>query len=322
MIIAKVPLRISLCGGGTDFESFYRLHGGMVLTCAIDKYIYVTIKERFDDRIVLNYTQHEIVDNVSDIKHTLIRECLKLYGIEKGVEISTIADIPSEGSGLGSSSAVVVGLLTALGAFVGKPESPLTIAQWACGIEIDGLGKPIGKQDQYAVAFGGMNNIIFETNGNVLVNKIDQKYYDLGDNLFLHYTDITRSADTILADQVQNIPNKISGLKELSYMAHTASEAIQKYSNYDVIGSILKKNWDIKKGLARGITNATINKMIDTATNSGATGCKIAGAGGGGFLLSYVPLENQATFKIGMSKYRELPFNIDPYGSRIIFNIQ
>jgi len=323
MIISKTPIRISLCGGGSDIPIFYKQHTGRVISCAINKYVYVIIKERFDNLIVLNYTKHEITEKVSDIKHDLIRECMILYGIERGIEISTIADIPSEGSGLGSSSAVTVGLLNAFAGYVGYPQTPQTLARFACDIEIDILKKPIGRQDQYACAYGGMG--YFRFYGDYVdredFNLTSYQYSQISNNLFLHYTGITRDANAILSDQNNRISDNIGGLSKLCELTEKLGYAILK-EDYDMIGYAIKTNWEYKKTFANGITIPAINKMIDMAYRGGALGCKICGAGGGGFLLSYVPQDRQLDFLHTMLPYRELPFNIDMLGSRIIFNIQ
>lgn len=324
MVISKTGLRISLCGGGTDIESFYSLYGGMVISCTIDKYVYVIVKERFDDLIVLNYTQHEIVNSVKDIKHELIRECLELFGIKKGIEITTLADIPSSGSGLGSSSAVTVGILNALSAYVGNPMSEENLAKTASFIEIDNLQKPIGRQDQYACANGGLNLISFRGDSVYLdcydMNK--EKYAEIGANLFLHYTGTTRSSSSVLADQNKsdNVTNNTNLLLELNTLTEALDDSLRSDDYYE-IGSTLYKNWTIKKKLSQGVTNPLIDSMVCQAITNGAVGCKICGAGGGGFLLSYVPPIFHQKFRLAMSKYRELSFNLDPFGSRIIFNI-
>jgi D-glycero-alpha-D-manno-heptose-7-phosphate kinase len=320
MIISQTPLRISLLGGGSDMPNFYTKHGGMVISCAIDKYIYVIIKERFDNLIVLNYTKHEIVKNVEEIKHDLIRECLTLYNIKGGIEITTLADIPSEGSGLGSSSSLIVGLLNALSHYCGMSLTNDRLADLACYVEITRLRKPIGKQDQYIASYGGMQKLTFNTEGYVAVEPYSKTDYIIADNLFLHYTGITRKSESILSKQKDNIPNKAESLKRLVKMAERLDVDIRD-GNYGLIGDYLLDSWQIKKSLADGISNPQIDYMTEHALRSGASGVKICGAGGGGFILSYVPQENHVAFKKGMKAYRELPFNISHYGSRIIFNI-
>lgn len=324
MIISKTPLRISLIGGGTDLKDFYKNNLGHVISTAIDKYIYVIIKERFDDLIVLHYTENEIIDDVNKIKHELIREALVKVGITKGIEIITLADIPSKGTGLGSSSTLTVGLLNALYTYKGIQVTQETLAREACEIEIDILNKPIGKQDQYIAAYGGLKKFAFLND-----EKVEIKYFTLssnerrilGSNLTLHFTNIIRDANSILEKQKSNIEVKNKELLLISNLVHDVELAIEN-KNFNEIGNVLKKNWEAKKLLTDNISNNVIDTMVDKAIRNGATGCKIAGAGGGGFLLSYVPREKQDIYRKAMKEYKELPFMIDPFGSRIIFNIR
>jgi len=324
MIISKTPLRISLIGGGTDLKDFYKNNLGHVISTAIDKYIYVIIKERFDDLIVLHYTENEIIDDVNKIKHELIREALVKVGITKGIEIITLADIPSKGTGLGSSSTLTVGLLNALYTYKGIQVTQETLAREACEIEIDILNKPIGKQDQYIAAYGGLKKFAFLND-----EKGEIKYFTLssnerrilGSNLTLHFTNIIRDANSILEKQKSNIEVKNKELLLISNLVHDVELAIEN-KNFNEIGNVLKKNWEAKKLLTDNISNNVIDTMVDKAIRNGATGCKIAGAGGGGFLLSYVPREKQDIYRKAMKEYKELPFMIDPFGSRIIFNIR
>jgi D-glycero-alpha-D-manno-heptose-7-phosphate kinase len=324
MIISKTPLRISLIGGGTDLKGFYKNKLGHVISTAIDKYIYVIIKERFDDLIVLHYTDNEIVSDVNKIKHELIREALIKVGITKGIEIITLADIPSKGTGLGSSSTITVGLLNALYTYKGIQPTQEKLAREACEIEIDILKKPIGKQDQYIAAYGGLKKFTFLKDESVEIkcfNLSGNERRVLGSNLTLHYTNIIRNANSILEKQKKNIEAKDRELQIISNLVLDVESAIEKGS-FAEIGIVLKKNWNAKKLLTDNITNNFIDKMVDRAMGNGAIGCKIAGAGGGGFLLSYVPREKQDTYRKAMADFKELPFRIDPFGSRIIFNIR
>jgi len=322
MIISKTPLRISFVGGGTDLPSFYEKDFGAVLSCTIDKYIYVIIKVRFDDLIVLNWAKKEIVNCIDEIEHELIREAMRKTGIDKAVEITTIADIPSEGSGLGSSSSLTVGLLNAFYAYMGIQVPPERLAREACEIEIDITGKPIGKQDHYAAAYGGLNEIIFFKYGDVKVKKINisnGKLRILGSNLLLFYTDIIRKADKILKKQNEKtdvIFDQLSKMRDqvLVLRNHLENE------NLDPLGLILKKGWEMKKSLLPEISNGRIDNMYKWALDAGAIGGKICGAGGGGFLLLYVPREKQVDVRKALKKYREFPFMLERYGSRIIFN--
>lgn len=325
MIITQTPLRISFAGGGTDFRDYYRREGGCVLSSAINKYIYVIIKERFDERIRIGYSQTEMVDSVDQIEHELVREAMRKVGIRCGVEISTMADIPSEGSGLGSSSSVTVGLLHALYAFKGELVTPDRLAQESCEIEIDVLGKPIGKQDQYIAAFGGLRLINFNQDESVTVRPVEvahEKLLRFSESLLLFYTGITRKADVILSEQKDNIESKILTLNALKkqtediYDALTISEA----SSINRVGRILDAGWRHKRQLADRISNGEIDALYERALDAGAMGGKIAGAGGGGFLLVYCPPDRQSAVRSALRGMKELPFALERDGTKVIFN--
>jgi len=323
MLISQTPLRISFVGGGTDLREYYSIKPGKVISSAINKYIYVIVKKRFDDLIVLHYTENEICHEIGEIKHELIREALKKVSITKGIEITTLADIPSKGSGLGSSSTVTVGLLNALYNYLGKSVSAEKLAKEACDIEINILKKPIGKQDQYIVAYGGLKKLIFNSDETVDVKEYvleEQDFLKFGSNIILHYTNMTRSADAILSKQKKNTNSKRKELDKIAELVDILDKNLND-GNFDILGELLKMNWEYKKSLAEGIANLSIEHMVTKAHGNGALGCKIAGAGGGGFLLSYVPRNFQNKFRKGMKDYRELPFMLNLFGSRIIFNI-
>ena len=324
MIISQTPLRISFVGGGTDLKSFYHKEDGMVLSTAIDKYVYVIVKERFDDKIYINYSIKEIVDDVSQIKHQLVREAMKKIGIDKGVEITTLADIPSEGSGLGSSSTVTVGLLNALYNYVGKQVTLEQIAREACEIEIDICGKPIGKQDQYAAAYGGLNKITFHSDESVSVDKVslfNKDIIQLGSRLLLFFTNKTRKADAILKKQKKTTGDKRAILRRMKDFVPKLESSLER-SKFTMLGKLLHENWLLKKSLVGSISNPQINKMYNKAMDAGAQGGKICGAGGGGFLLMYVPKAKQDKVREALSDYREMHFMLDSFGSRIIFNVR
>lgn len=324
MIISQTPLRVSLVGGGTDLNSFYHLEDGMVMSAAIDKSIYIIVKERFDEKIYINYSIKEVVDDISEINHDLVRESMKKTGIRSGVEITTLADIPSEGSGLGSSSSVTVGLLNALYHFTGTQVTSERIAQEACEIEIDICNKPIGKQDQYIASYGGLNKLTFHPDDSVSVSRLpvyDGDLRKIGSNLLLFYTNKTRKADTILSRQKRNTETKRDALRSMRDLVPKAEEALID-GRYDELGRLLHKNWLLKKSLVNAISSSEIDTMYAKAKKAGALGGKLCGAGGGGFLLLYVPREKQDAVRFSLRKYRELPFMFDPYGSRIIFNIR
>lgn len=324
MIISQTPLRISFVGGGTDLRSFYQHEDGMVLSCAIDKYVYVIVKERFDDKIYINYSIKEIVNDVSEIQHQLVREAMKKVGVERGVEITTLADVPSEGSGLGSSSTVTVGLLNALYNYAGMQVTLEQIAREACEIEIDICKKPIGKQDQYIAAYGGLRKIIFHPDEAVSISKLpvySTNFLILGSRLLLFYTNKTRQADTILKKQKETTDDKRDVLRKMKNIVPKLERSLTDCKFNDV-GKLLHENWLLKKSLVGPISNSEIDDMYNKAMYAGALGGKICGAGGGGFLLMYVPKDKQDKVRAVLSDYRELPFMLDSFGSRIIFNVR
>ncbi len=322
MIIVQTPLRISLFGGGTDFPSFYREEGGCVLSSAIDKYIFVTIKQRFDSKLRIGYTQTEMVDNVDEIHHELIRESFRLTGIKKGVEITSMGDIPSEGSGLGSSSTVAVGALHAMYTYLGEIVTAEQLAREACAIEIDTLKKPIGVQDQFIAAYGGLRFFEFQPDGQVKSEKLvvsPEARRTLNDNFMLFFTGFSRKSATILGEQTSNISNHKSELREIKQMARQARCDIEK-GDFDNLGALIHQSWELKKRLAGPISNERINEMYESARRAGATGGKLAGAGGGGFLLLYVPYECQNGVRNALGGLQELPFRLEADGSKVIFN--
>jgi D-glycero-alpha-D-manno-heptose-7-phosphate kinase len=322
LIIVQTPLRISLFGGGTDFPQFFREEGGCVLSSAIDKYIFVTIKRRFDCKLRIGYTQTEMVDEVDQIHHELIREALQLTGIERGIEITTMGDIPSEGSGLGSSSTVTVGALHAMYTYQGEIVPAERLAREACTIELDRLGKPIGIQDQYIATYGGLRFFEFLPNGDVRSEKIKlspEGQRILNDNFLLFFTGVGRQASSILNEQKRNIKDRINELREIKQMAWEARRDLQK-GNFDNLGALIHRSWELKKRLAGTISNGKINEIYECARRAGAIGGKIAGAGGGGFLLLYVPYECQPKVRAALMGLQELPFRLEADGTKVIFN--
>lgn len=322
MIIVQTPLRISFFGGGTDFSSFFHEEGGCVLSSAIDKYIFVTVKERFDKKLRIGYTQTEMVNCVDEIQHELIREALRKTNIEEGIEVTTMGDIPSEGSGLGSSSTVTVGALHALYTYLGEIVSAEQLAQEACNIEIEKLGKPIGIQDQYIAAYGNLRFFEFLPDGRVKVEKLklDSEFRRaLNDSFLLFYTGVTRKADTVLSEQKKNIVDRMSVLREIKQMAIQARKELE-YGNFDVFGSLLHQSWELKKKMADLISNGKINEIYETARRAGAVGGKVTGAGGGGFILMYVPYEKQYAVRQALHNLQELPFRLESDGTKVIFN--
>jgi D-glycero-alpha-D-manno-heptose-7-phosphate kinase len=324
MIITQTPLRVSLAGGGTDFPDYFRREGGAVLSMAIDKYVYVIIQQRFDEKIYINYSQKEIVDRVEEIKHELVREAMWITGVEQGVEITTLADVPSEGAGLGSSSSVTVGLLNAFYAYQGMQVPAEQLAREACRIEVEILGKPIGFQDQYIAAYGNLRFIEFRNDGTVAVEKVavpEARKRRLASNLLLFFTNRTRSATTILSGQRQGIGDRLGELGRLRDAAFAARQAVLE-DGLDAVGEILHRSWQVKKVLAPGISDPSLDVLYERACAAGATGGKLSGAGGGGFLLVYCPRERQNALREVLADLRELPFMMEPDGSKVIFNVR
>ena len=322
MIIVQTPLRISFFGGGTDFPSFFMEEGGCVLSSAIDKYIFVSVKERFDEKLRVGYTQTEMVDSVDEIQHELIRESLRMTGIRSSLEVTTMGDIPSEGSGLGSSSTVTVGALHALYTYLGEMVSAETLAREACNIEMDVLKKPIGIQDQYIAAYGNLRYFEFLPDGQVKAEKVTldlETRRGFNDRFLLFFTGVSRRADTILREQKENIKDRIAILREIKQMVHEAKKFLAS-GDFDAFGLLLHESWMLKKSLAGSITNGAIDDMYELARRSGAIGGKITGAGGGGFLLLYVPYEKQLSVRKALCGLRELPFRLESDGTKVIFN--
>ncbi len=324
MIIVQTPLRISLFGGGTDFPSYFREEGGCVLSTAIDKYIFVTIKKRFDRLLRVGYTKTEMVNNLEELQHELIREAFRKTRILEGVEVTTMADIPTKGSGLGSSSTVTVGALHAMYSYRGELVSAEQLARQACEIELDKLGSPIGIQDQYIAAYGGLRFIEFLPNGEVVCQKLDLRpsiIQLLEANTMLFFTGITRKSKHILKEQKANIYERRAILQRMKNMAYTARDALVK-GDVHVIGELLHESWQLKKQLASQISNNNLDELYETARCAGAIGGKISGAGGGGFLLLYCHYDKQAAVRSALKHLQELPFRLEPDGSKVIFNYQ
>jgi len=323
MIVTQTPLRIGLVGGGTDLPQYYLEHGGRVLNCAIDKYVYVIVKQRFDDDIYVNYSKKEIVPCVEDLAHDLVREAMLMTGVKHGVEITMLADIPSAGSGLGSSSSVTVGLLHALSAYQGRQLAGEDLAEQACTIEIDLCGKHIGKQDQYIAALGGIRDLHFGPGPNVVAREIELSPFDrraLQRQIMLFYTGVTRSADAILNEQSANIASTLPQLHCLRDLAASTSERLRS-GDVESLGSAIRRGWETKRQLASGVSNERIDQAVERALDAGATGVKVTGAGGGGFLLVICPPEHQRAVRRCLHAMKELPVKLDGMGSRVVLNI-
>ncbi|HZZ89838.1 MAG TPA: kinase [Caulobacteraceae bacterium] len=324
MIISRTPLRVSFFGGGSDLPAFYRQAGGAVLSTTVDKSVYVTVSRKFDDAVRVSYSRTEEVSRAGEVQHPLVREALGLLGIEGGIEITSVADIPARGTGLGSSSAFTVGLLNALHAYQGRHASAERLAEEACGIELERCGEPIGKQDQYAAAFGGLNLIRFRPDESVEVTKVfcpPDALAELKRRLLFFYTGATRSASALLAEQSVRAASDravIDGTRELSCLAEAAFRTLNA-GDIDPLGDMLHRAWGLKRGLNAGVTNPLIDEAYDAATAAGAEGGKLLGAGGGGFLMFLAPPERHGAVRAALSGLRETPFGFSGVGSRIIF---
>lgn len=321
MIISRTPLRMSFVGGGSDMESYYSNTPGAVVSTAINKYIYIMVSKQFDGRIIIQYSDIEIVTNVSDIKNNLIREALKMTGIKGGIHITSISDVPAEGTGMGSSSSYIVGLLHALYAYQGKYINAEKLAKKACKIEIDILKKPIGKQDQYIAAYGGLQFITFNTNKTIFIDPIISGIKTrLEKNLLLFYTGITRSADAILVKQKKNMNSqkKRTLMTEMVELAKAMRKALNK-NNLDSFGEMLHQNWLLKRQITKGVTNKQIDNWYETALKNGAIGGKLLGAGGGGFLLFYAQKKKHKKIIAALPDLIYQDFSFESQGSKIIF---
>ena len=321
MIITRTPFRVSFAGGGSDIASFYEKHGGCVLSTSINKYMYISVHPSFElQNTVLKYSETEIVQDISDIQHKYFRSVLDMLRIS-GVEIVSTADIPA-GTGLGSSSSFTVGLLHSLYSYKGKFVSKEKLAGKACEIEIDILKNPIGKQDQYAAAYGGLNFYSFNRDGSVFVEPIIMKpemFQRLENNLMMFYTGKVHSASTILAEQSKNITegDKEQSQLKMCELARELREELQ-HNNVDAMGEILHEGWKLKRTLASGISNPFVDETYDLAIRKGAVGGKLLGAGGGGFLLFYVPEKRQQEVRAALN-LTQMPMSFDRQGSSVIY---
>lgn len=323
MIITRTPFRVSFAGGGSDLPSFYHKHEGCVLSTSINKYMYIVIHPTFNrNETVMKYNKTEIVTDIRKIQHPIARQLLLDHHMD-GVEIVSTADIPS-GTGLSTSSAYTVGLIHAIYAFKGKFCSQERIAREACELEIEKLGEPIGKQDQYGTAIGGLKFIRFRQDDTVEVEPLainPDRHRQLDENLLLFYTGLTHSAGEILKEQNSNVTSaedKFQNLVRMTELAYDMRKVLME-GNLDDFGRILDENWRLKRQLASKISNDTVEKYYHKAMEVGALGGKLLGAGGGGFLLFYCPKEKQARLRSALSDLVELPFSIENSGTKVIY---
>ena len=325
MIISRAPFRVSFAGGGTDIPSFYEKHGGCVLSTTIKKYVYLTIHPAFNrNDISLKYSKTENVHNYQEIEHKIFHEAFRRFNIS-GVEIASMADVTA-GTGLGSSSTFTVALLKLLYTYENRYVSTYHIAKEACEIEIEDLGNPIGKQDQFAAAFGGLRFYEFMPNGFVKIEPIVMKkesYKKLEENCLMFYTGLKHDASKILKEQKDNVERDNKKEEMLLKMCDLARELKTHFEQNDVdfLGECLSKGWQLKKQMASSISQTAIDELYELGINNGATGGKLLGAGGGGFLLFYVPTkEGKEKIRKAFKDYKELPFELDNSGVSIIFN--
>ncbi len=318
MLLSKTPLRISFVGGGSDYFNNKSNVKGRVISVSINKYLYVTLNKRYNNQIRAAYSETEIVNSTNDLKHNIIRESLKKYSIKNGVELTTIADVPSSGSGLASSSALSVGLAHSLRKFKKLKITKKTLAEDACDIEINKCKKPIGMQDQYSTAFGGLNKIEF-SNNKVIVKKIplnDQDLTIFKNHLMLFYTGINRQADKILTN-IKKSGNQFKNYEKLSYLAKNFEKELLN-KNFQNCGEILHENWNLKRSLDKSVSSINLDNIYSIAKKSGAVGGKILGAGGGGYFLFLVKPKYKKKIKNNLKKLQEINFNFTKDGSRLI----
>ncbi|MBI5241985.1 MAG: GHMP kinase [Elusimicrobia bacterium] len=320
MIISRTPFRISLAGGGTDLAEYYKRSPGAVVSTAIDKYMYITVNRYFDDSIILKYRRTELVKKVADIRHPILRECLRKVGLSKGIEITSMADVVG-GTGLGSSSSFTVGVLHALHAFKGEFVTAEQLAREACEIEIGRLGEPIGKQDQYIAAYGGFKHLEFLSDESVRVDPLicsPKTWTRLSQRLLLLYTGVTRKAGPILRRARARFRSQDHVLKRMRQLAEFARRELQ-LGMVDSLGELLHEGWVLKRGLAAGVSNPAIDRAYALARRGGAAGGKILGAGGGGFLLLFCPPNKRERVRASLPGWREIPFRFEPEGSKIVY---
>jgi D-glycero-alpha-D-manno-heptose-7-phosphate kinase len=321
MIISQTPYRVSFAGGGTDLPAYYRREFGAVLSVTIDQHIYVTLHRRFESTIRVSYSHTEVARTIDDVKHELVREAMRMVEIDEPLEITTIGDVPS-GTGMGSSSSLTVGLLTALYGYQHRIVSPKLLAERACRVEIDILNKPIGRQDQYAAAFGGLNYFRFNPDDTVDVEPVPcraETLAELEQRALLLYTGQTRDANLILEQQSNIAEDRFEVFRAMRDLADEMRHALAGEGDLDRFASLLHEGWELKRSLGCGISNDQINEWYTVARRAGAVGGKLLGAGGGGFVLLIAPAWRHRAIREALGRPRELPFKISRCGSRNIF---
>ncbi len=322
LIISKTPLRISFVGGGTDYEEYFSQRGGAVINVAINKYVYVFLKPWFSKSIRVSYSNGEVVNNINDIKHHLVREAMKFLKIDGGLEISYVSDIPigSSGTGLGSSSSLLVGLLNALHKYKGELVSPDVLASEAYKIERHILKHSGGKQDQYVAAYGGCNHFAFNPDNSVSVHSFSDKkdvLSQLKSKLLIFYTGLATESRVVSEEQKIKTKDNYQHLDELVKLTDVVKKSLLD-DNIEIFGLALQKNWELKQKLASRITNPEIDLIYKKAILAGAIGGKILGSGGGGFFMVFAEKNNQEKIKKELSHLQEMDFDFDFLGSRII----
>lgn len=322
MIISRTPLRMSFAGGGTDLPAFCDKYGGAVLSTTIDKWIRVIVSQRFEGDVRVGYSETEIVPDVNHVRHELVREAMRRAGIPRGVDILTLADVPSRGTGLGSSSAVTVGLLNALYAFQGIAKPAIAIAEEASEIEIDILGKPIGRQDQYAAAVGGWNLIEFLRHGGVQVSPLITPPGTLGrlhSHLLLFFTGLARGSDEILRAQGEAVSggDRVDTMHEMRELAYEMRDRLGE-GDVESVGGLLRRGWELKNAAAPGTGSQLVQDAFALAESAGALGGKLLGAGGGGFLLLFAPPAAHPQVREALDDLREIPFRFATHGTEIL----
>jgi D-glycero-alpha-D-manno-heptose-7-phosphate kinase len=321
MIVSKTPFRMSFVGGGSDLPGFYREELGAVVSTAIDKYMYIAVNRKFDQKIRISYSRTEEVETPQQIEHPLVRHALDVAGIDGGIEIASMADIPSRGTGLGSSSAYTVGLLNALFAYRNEYVSKDALARLACEIEIERCNEPIGKQDQYAAAHGGLNLIRFHPDNSVSVDPIicaPAVLAELEASTLVFYTGRARSASKILAGQSAAITAYRRLMRRMVQLAFDLKIELES-ARLESVGTILDENWCLKKQMGDGVSDGQIDEWYETGKSNGALGGKLLGAGQGGFLMFFAPPDLHTRIMRALGDLKRVSFRLDRTGSQIVF---